>query len=571
MDRWFEGGPGLLDVLVCWAPSVGALRKDVVPSGLDPSGIYGDICAPFSILKIWSRKVVLVVVVPKFNMQCYESKMTAKDVILLAQKYIVPLGLHPSASTEGWTMNQLPSERVVPDAIAWRHHDSDVYDAFSDNDFSIQDIGTLSERIIDLRPVPPGLVFGVGLATTRDFPGFFPVFKDTGGNVVTKAKYLPFPFFSRTFIEMGFAIPFNRLVGQHNTLPLPADQHIPNKTDNQVEVKVEDPKVIASCEKKKAQAARAATKNKENKRENDKGGSSKLKRRKIPAKPKGAPASSGRVSSPTPLRTVPPVNQIALDDTGHNDGEPNHLSSGAPTSRPRQILTGRNIKEGESSRGASNLLADYDTLADTHAECSKIVRKYVTARVDLEHNSKLDTDAINRYKVVKEEHSGCGKDSTLTYAERMLAEWANDHEKLTAELGQAKIKKFDCIRKLLPTVVSRLLKSHEYKNSLSEPLNMATQDGWGKGLSEGRTNKETIAFLHKAEDFDPYSDKKLYPMYNKLFEKEYPYVEKIASGYRHSVADLLKVHPDPAPFKGTSTPTISKALSGFGVPPSKKT
>ncbi|GKF97237.1 hypothetical protein Tco_0293058, partial [Tanacetum coccineum] len=139
-----------------------------------------------------------------------------------------------------------------------------------------------------------------------------------------------------------------------------------------------------------------------------------------------------------------------------------------------------------------NLLADYDTLADTHAECSKTVRKLVNAREDLEHNAKLYTDAINLYRAVKEEHAGCGqkaelarKDSALIYAEIMLAEGAKDHEKLTAQLGQAEIENFDCIRKLLPTVVSRLLKSHEYKESLSEPFNMAIQAIWGKGLSEG--------------------------------------------------------------------------------------
>ncbi|GJU66505.1 hypothetical protein Tco_1252764 [Tanacetum coccineum] len=198
-----------------------------------------------------------VVVVPKFDMQCHESLMTAKDVKSLARKYNVPLDLHPCAPTEGWTMDKFPEEviglyeqflsflgknvrgkifnetfsgmkgwkdrfffidrRAIPDAMTWRHHDSDAYDAFPDNDFSIQDVSTLTKRIIDLRPVPLGLLFGAGLATTWDFPGFFPVLKDTGENVVTI----------------------------------------------QLEVEVEDPKVIASIEKKKAQAARAVAKKKE--------------------------------------------------------------------------------------------------------------------------------------------------------------------------------------------------------------------------------------------------------------------------------------------------------------------
>ncbi|GKF40889.1 hypothetical protein Tco_0124231 [Tanacetum coccineum] len=194
-----------------------------------------------------------------------------------------------------------------------------------------------------------------------------------------------------------------------------------------------------------------------------------------------------------------------------------------------------------------NLLATYDSPAETHVECSEIVRKLVVARLSLEHNAKLYMDAINRLRAVKEEHSLeaklAKKDSALTYTERLLAEGIKDHEKLTVQLGQAKVEKFNCIRKLLPTVVRQLLSSHEYNKSLSEPFNMAIQAGWGRGLSEGCTDREILDLVHKAKDFDLNSDMKLYPMYDKLFEAEYPYIKKIASGYRHSVAELLRVYP----------------------------
>ncbi|GJX23383.1 hypothetical protein Tco_0227828 [Tanacetum coccineum] len=226
-----------------------------------------------------------------------------------------------------------------------------------------------------------------------------------------------------------------------------------------------------------------------------------------------------------------------------------------------------------------NLLADYENLAEAHAECPETVRKLITARQDLEHNAKLYTDAINRLRTVREEHAGCGqriqilekeknypsstnhdqaarivslkvelakKDSALTYFERLLAEGAGE-------------------------LVGQLSKSHEYKDSLSGPFNMAIQAGWGKGLSEGRMYVEIMAALSRVEDFDAYSDKKLYPMYDKLFEKQYPYVHKIARGYRHSVADLLKVYPDPAPSQGTSNPNTSKVFGRSDPPHPKKT
>ncbi|GKE80613.1 hypothetical protein Tco_1550613 [Tanacetum coccineum] len=78
--------------------------------------------------------------------------------------------------------------RAIPDAMTWRHHDSDVYDTFPDNDFSTQDVQSLTEMVIDLRQVPSRLLFGAGLATTWEFPSYLPVFKYTKGNVVTMVR-----------------------------------------------------------------------------------------------------------------------------------------------------------------------------------------------------------------------------------------------------------------------------------------------------------------------------------------------------------------------------------------------
>ncbi|GJZ51063.1 hypothetical protein Tco_0605578 [Tanacetum coccineum] len=363
-----------------------------------------------------------VVVVLKFDMQCHESLMTAKDVKLLARKYNVPLDLHPCAPTEGWTMDKLPKDaiglyeqffefsslgisptmslfrvfykiskqghrfsfekmvgkngggknfnetfsrmkgwkdqfffidrRTIPYAMAWRHPDSDVFDAFPDNDFSIQDLMNLTERIIDIRPVPPGFLFDAGLATTWDFPGFFSVFKDTGGNLVTMSEYLRFPFLSGAPI--------------------------------------------------KAQAARAAAKKKESKkRGNDEGGSFRVApvnqitlvdTRNTNEEP-NAPDEENRLASNSPRGSVsesvhnfvnveeikdkeslphielfvnlseklvyPEKVQVFVSET-NIDGSSNplncedkNLSGGTPTSQPREILTGQNIEEGESSCGAS--------------------------------------------------------------------------------------------------------------------------------------------------------------------------------------------------------------------------
>nr|GFA12433.1 hypothetical protein [Tanacetum cinerariifolium] len=84
---------------------------------------------------------------------------------------------------KGWERRFLfLDRRAIPDAMAWRHHDSDINDYVLEDGFSEQDVQTLAERVIDLRPVPLGLFFQGGLATTWDFPRFHPVFKGTEGN-----------------------------------------------------------------------------------------------------------------------------------------------------------------------------------------------------------------------------------------------------------------------------------------------------------------------------------------------------------------------------------------------------
>ncbi|GKC03471.1 hypothetical protein Tco_0995081 [Tanacetum coccineum] len=368
-----------------------------------------------------------VVIVPKFNMHRHESKMTGKDVKLLSRKYNILLDLHPCAPMEGWTMDELPDDhmglvnkaigslsknergnrRAIPNAMAWRHHDSDVYDVFPNNDLSTQDVQRLTERVIDVRLIPKGMVIYVILADVHiDLSIFFLLtsylFVVLLVSVVTMSEYLRFLFLSGASITRGATVPAN----------------------HPREVETEDAKVVAAREKKKAQAAKAAAKKKDNKKRKDGAeGSSRAKRKRVSVGTKDATASSSHISSPTPLQTVAPVSQVAQrqhedrethapNDEGHsvspsprgsandsvnhftnveeNQGEeslprmeplvilsgqpthppkelvfatgvnvggslrlPNTLSTGVPESQPRTILTGRHVEEGESSWNAS--------------------------------------------------------------------------------------------------------------------------------------------------------------------------------------------------------------------------
>ncbi|GJZ39999.1 hypothetical protein Tco_0586562 [Tanacetum coccineum] len=229
-----------------------------------------------------------VVVIPKFDMQCHESKMTGKDVKNLVRKYNIPLDLHPCPPTEGWTMDKLPDDNI-----------------------GLGIVSTVSLFLVFYKISKQGHWFSFEKRVGK-YAG-----------VVTMSEYLCFPFLSGAFIMKGAAVPANHPVGQNTTPPLSVDQPIPDKTDSQQEVEVKYPKVITAREKKKAQIAKAAAKKKESKkRGNEKGGSSKAKKKRGSEGTKSALVGSGHVSSPVPLLTVAPVSQVISLQSKDDDGEP---------------------------------------------------------------------------------------------------------------------------------------------------------------------------------------------------------------------------------------------------------
>ncbi|GJY97718.1 hypothetical protein Tco_0514628 [Tanacetum coccineum] len=123
----------------------------------------------------------------------------------------------------------------------------------------------------------------------------------------------------------------------------------------------------------------------------------------------------------------------------------------------------------------------------------------------------------------------------------------SENEGLRVQLAFAQKEKTDAIRKLLPTVVERLLQSYEYKQSLSVLFNYALQTGWGQGLAEERSKKELNKIMMRMNGFDHYSDKKMSAEYERLFSKTYSYVDRISHLSEKPVQDLLKLHPAPPP------------------------
>ncbi|GKC02352.1 hypothetical protein Tco_0993962 [Tanacetum coccineum] len=643
----------------------------------------------------------------KRDMGSYISTMKPSDVKALTRKYKIPRDLHPVAVSSEWTMDRLTDEyiglyeqyfefaglrkwkgrfffidrRAIPDAMCWRHHDSDISDPAPKDGFDEADVIALTHQPIDIRGIPSGLLFSAGLAVTWEFPKFYPLFKDPKGNVITMSEYLRLPFLSGMTIEARGALTEQDVIPQHTTTPLSGDEPVPGKTDSQQRVEASDPKIVATrIRKAQAAAKRKAEKNRESEGAGGSEGSSKRRKKK----------SSDRIPCPTPLRTIEAVTsdvsrgdhvisptqtqgdnllEIPTHDSantttrlneedhdehhdehsgvlGHRDGsfdddvdEEINLEG---TDRHVSETTERVITETESIPPAvtrsdnGKSIAQEETLmpnpssrgvgADragsslppslfvpswgihqrsrvtTSEECHDLMINFIPSGVREEMNlldnnvvldrawslettrsqlvrTREDFNVVQnfyntlsvKHRQLREEHAQCSEGLAVAQTEKNSLIATNSEQALRIkelektlqsvdEIYSSAVKnlesqlaqkdsalKTDAIGKLLPTVVGRLLQSHEYKQSLSVPFNFALQTGWGQGLAEGRSERELHQMMMRMNGFDPYSDKKMTAEYERLFSKTYPYVDRISHLSEKPVQELLKLHPAPPP------------------------
>ncbi|GKB76617.1 hypothetical protein Tco_0943512, partial [Tanacetum coccineum] len=98
---------------------------------------------------------------------------------------------------------------------------------------------------------------------------------------------------------------------------------------------------------------------------------------------------------------------------------------------------------------------------------------------------------------------------------------------------------------------------------IGEVFSLAVGKSFIDGLSVGRKDKDVQAILRATPGVDPTSSDTFMEKYNKLFDKRYPYVDKVAHAYLLDPTGLQNVMPDgtgPTPGQGPrNTPTASYA------------
>ncbi|GKA62138.1 hypothetical protein Tco_0761657 [Tanacetum coccineum] len=504
--------------------------------------------------------------------------------------------------------------RAIPDAMCWRHHDSDISDPAPKDGFDEADVITLTHQPIDIRGIPSGLLFSAGLAITWEFPKFRPLFKDPEGNVSTSS----FSFWN-DYRGWG-GLDRTKPSSQHTTTPLSADEQVPDKTDSQQRVEASDPKIVATrIRKANAAAKRKADKNRELEGAGGSEGSSKRRKEK----------SSDHIPCPTPLRTIVAVasdvsrgdNVISPTQTqGDNLLEiPAHDSANTTTRLyeehhdehsgfwyrkwKRVVIETESIPTAATRPDNRKSIAQEETpmpeplpisvvsfevlvpdgrVFFTHSLLVRLVGIFFPPEESLEPGSLgpvviwhgphpfvsfavlYDTiHAIARggesrdyARQLREEHAQCSEGLAVVRAERdSLMAYNAIHALRIKDPGKAPCSKDSAwfMLKGFDERTLRKLESHEYKQSLSVPFNFALQTGWGQGLAEERSEKELHKIMMRMNGFDPYSDKKMTAEYERLFSKTYPYVDRISHLSEKPVQDLLKLHPAPPPKDAPKT------------------
>nr|GEV54877.1 zinc finger CCCH domain-containing protein 34-like [Tanacetum cinerariifolium] len=106
-----------------------------------------------------------------------------------------------------------------------------------------------------------------------------------------------------------------------------------------------------------------------------------------------------------------------------------------------------------------------------------------------------------------------------------------DRETYVVECGNGKMVRRWIINEYLLTFVCHLHQSVEYKRSLGEVFIISVGKGFIDGLSVGRKDEDVRAILRATPGVDPTSSDTFIEEYNKLSDKRYPYVDKVARVY----------------------------------------
>ncbi|GKD24828.1 hypothetical protein Tco_1231042 [Tanacetum coccineum] len=212
----------------------------------------------------------------------------------------------------------------------------------------------------------------------------------------------------------------------------------------------------------------------------------------------------------------------------------------------------------QSAQQQANVLLRFESLMEEHADLVYAHESYNDVKIRYKECKRELAKAQSAYdeKVLACDQLSKNYDGALI-REKSLQERVEELEEEKREAEQLTSEQADRIKHL----EEALKLSIEYKRSLGEAFSLAISKGFIDGISIGRKEEDIRAILKVIPSVDPFSLDTFMETYEKLFDKRYPYVDKVARMYLLDPSGLQNIMPDetgPTPGGGPrDTPTAS--------------
>ncbi|GKC06641.1 hypothetical protein Tco_0998251 [Tanacetum coccineum] len=349
------------------------------------------------------------VVFSKFDMQIYTFELTSSELRQAVEEYCIPSDLYP----------RLPLyRRAVPEAMPWRHGDTDLHDDFLIG-YDDHDVARLSDFLVPLRPPPGHILYVCGLTTLCRHPELRYDIKDQDKNANFREgiALILLPSWTGTVVSRGDPIPEDQRPKPRVTPPLGTGVKIPELTTFQKSLEKPNLKIVVAREKKEQQSLAKA----EAKRVVPKG-TSHVKKEVVDL------SGNTRVLTP-PTTTIPPSPYAEHHDTQEHAASDGHED------------------EPVNNRYVPNWGLCNDLRVCTFRACRELVSHLATlAEVEFLGN-------ISNVEVAEEKIRGLKREKLA----------------LSAEVAQAEADRQQLVREFIPAVVKRLHATVEYRKSLAAP------------------------------------------------------------------------------------------------------
>nr|GEU42395.1 hypothetical protein [Tanacetum cinerariifolium] len=546
---------------------------------------------------------------PKFDMHPHKSSLTDTHVKWLTTCYGIPVELHPRVASKGMTMDTLPNNAIrlyahhfqqgvnratyfeiycrslditptvhlfrvfyklckqgnwdAPIAMALRHHDFSVANPFpKPSKYDALDVAKLREVVIALHKPPSSFLYVAGLSHVWKHASRAFSLKDPKGKVVTMTEFLRLLNFYGCKVATGDLLPPGLAWVTHLANPVKLLKDLPLKTSDMVTAEIPCWKVLDDKEKKKRKVEVKAAANAPD---------ADIQFEKTPVR-----LDSEHVSSPVPLNHAKPLESLANEEyvspnvsvsrMGALRNQTDENATPSPIVNADKLVTGgegtqenvdatfANEGHGDNEGGFSGLRTQHSPVHHLGNVHSNFLQNplFCTYCPNGDHANLIYTH--ESCKDVKASYKECKKELTslqsafeekVTTYDRLSKDYDADRNKqVEAELKQSKINAHQ-LR------VDRERYSVECRN--------------GEMVRRKIINEylPTFAILTATPNVDPASPNIFMETYEKLFDKRYSYVDKVARVYLLDPNSLRNVMPDETgttPGGGPrNTPTASYA------------